>query len=47
MMKYLTYAWDMVQALESASHACCKTPATLIDSIRPNNLPEEAKNAEP
>ena len=46
MMKYLTYTWDMVQALESASHASCKTPVALIDSICPNNLPEKAKNTE-
>ena len=29
----------LVQALESASAASCKTPATFIDSIRPNNPP--------
>ena len=34
-MKYSTYTWDLVQALESASPAPCKTPATFIDSIRP------------
>ena len=28
-----------MQALESASPASCKTPATFIDSIRPNNQP--------
>ena len=27
------------RALESASPASCKTPATFIDSIRPNNQP--------
>ena len=32
-----TYTWDLVRALESASPASCKTPATFIDSIRPNN----------
>ena len=32
MMKYSTYTWDLVQALESASPASCKTPATFIDS---------------
>ena len=43
MMKYSTYTWDLVRAFESASPASCKTPATFIDSIRPNNLPEKSK----
>ena len=43
MMKYLNYTWDLLQALESASPDSCKTPATFIDSIRPNNLPEKSK----
>ena len=37
MVLYLTHTWDLVQALESASPASCKTPATSIDSICPNN----------
>ena len=46
-MKYSTYAWDLVWALESASPASCKTPATFTDSIRPNKYPEnETKNPE-
>ena len=43
MMKYSTYTWDLVKALESASHASCKTPAIFIDSIRLNNKPEKSK----
>ena len=43
MMKYSTYTWDPVRALESASHASCKTPATFIDFIRQNNYPEKSK----
>ena len=35
MMKQLTHTWDLVQTLESASPASCKTPATVIDSICP------------
>ena len=42
-MKYSTYTWDLVRALESASPSSCKTPATFIDSIRPNNKPEKGK----
>ena len=37
MMKKSTYNWDMVQVLQSASPASCKTPSTFIDSIRPDN----------
>ena len=37
MMKYSTYTWDLVKVLESASPGSCKTPATFIDSICPNN----------
>ena len=37
MMKQSTYTWDLVRALEAASPASCKTPATFIDSIHPNN----------
>ena len=37
MMLYLTHIWDLVWALESASPASCKTPATSIDSIHRNN----------
>ena len=43
MMKYSTYTWDLVLALELASPASCKTPVTFIDSIRPNNQPEKSK----
>ena len=41
-----THTWDLVRALESASPASCKTPATSIDSIRPNNHLEDQKNPE-
>ena len=37
MMKKSTYTWDLVRALESASPASCKTPATFTYSICPNN----------
>ena len=30
MMKFPTYTWDLVQALESASPDSCKTQATFI-----------------
>ena len=33
MMKYSVYTWDLVQALDSASPASCKTLVTFIDSI--------------
>ena len=45
MMIYSTYTWDLVQALESASSASCKTPATFIDFIRPNDQPEKSKES--
>ena len=32
-----------MRAFESASPASGKTPATFIDSIRPNNKPEKGK----
>ena len=35
-----------VASLQSASLASCKTPATSIDSIRPNNQPRRNKNLE-
>ena len=41
-----TYTWDLVRALESASPASCKTPATFTDSIRPNKQAEKTKNPE-
>ena len=41
-----TYTWDLVRALEWASSASCKTPATFIDSIRPNKQTEKTKNPE-
>ena len=37
MMKYSTYTWDLEWALESASPASWKKPATFIDSIPLNN----------
>ena len=47
MMKQSTYTWDLVRALESASPASCKTPATLLDSICPNTQPgKKTKNPE-
>ena len=45
MMKS-TYTWDLVRALESVPPASCKTLATFIDTIRPNNKPEKTKNPE-
>ena len=46
MMKYSTYTWDLVRALQSAWAASSKTPATFIDSISTSNYPEKAKNPE-
>ena len=46
MMKYSTYTWDLVRTLDSASPASCKTPATFINSIRPNKKSEKIKNPE-
>ena len=43
MVKYSTYTWDLVRALDSASPASSKTPATFIDSIRQNNKLEKGK----
>ena len=43
MMIYSTYIWNLVQALESATPVSCKTPATSIDSICPNNDPRKNK----
>ena len=45
MMIHSTYTWDLLAALESASPAFWKTPATFIDSIHPNNLPEKNKES--
>ena len=45
MMKKSTYTWDLVRALESASPASCKTPATLIDSIHPKDQPGKNKES--
>ena len=42
-MKYLTYTWDMVLALQSASPASWKTTPTFINSIRPKKQPEKKK----
>ena len=44
-MIYSTYTWDLVQALESAFLASCKTPATSIDSIC-SIIHEETENPE-
>ena len=46
MMKYSTYTLGLVRALESASPASCKTPATFIDSIRQTINLEKRKNLE-
>ena len=43
--EYSTYTWDLVRALESASPASCKRPATYIDSIRANNQPGKSKES--
>ena len=43
MMLYSTHTWDLVWTLESASPAFCKTPATSINSIHPNNHPRRKK----
>ena len=43
-MKYSTYTWDMVLAIESASPAYCKTPPRFIKSIPPNKYPEKKKS---
>ena len=40
MMKYSTYTWHLVPALEIAYPASCKTPATCTDVIFPNNQPK-------
>ena len=46
-MLYSTHTLDLVWALESRCPASCQTPATSIDSIRPNNNHyEETKNCE-
>ena len=45
-MKYSTYTSDLVKALESASPASCKTPATFIHSIRLNTQQEKTENPE-
>ena len=42
---YSTHTWDLVQVLESASPASCKTPATSIDSIHRNNHPRRNKKS--
>ena len=44
-MLYSTHTWDLVQALESASPASCKTPSTSIESIRSNNHPRRNKKS--
>ena len=43
MIKYSTYTWDLVPALELASPASCKRQTTFIDSIRLNNQPKKSK----
>ena len=37
------YTWNLVQALQLASPAFCKTPFTFIDSIYQNNQPGKNK----
>ena len=41
----LTYTWDLMWALEATSRASCKTPATSIDSIHPNNQPRRNRKS--
>ena len=44
MMLYSTHTWELVQALDSASPASCKAPATTTDFIsRNNHLPRNRK----
>ena len=45
MVKYSTCSWYLVRALESASLASCKRPATFIDSICPKNQPGKNKES--
>ena len=44
MILYSTHTCDLVQTLESASPASCKTPATSIDPIPPNSHPGRKKS---
>ena len=46
MMKYSTYTWDLVQALESASPASCKAPATFINPSAQTIYEKKATNPE-
>ena len=46
MMKYSTYTWALVWALESASTASCKTPATFIDPFAQTINQKKTKNPE-
>ena len=41
MIKCLTYTWNLVRALESASLTSCKMPGILTDFIHPNNHPKK------
>ena len=43
--KIPTYPCNLVQALESASPASCKTPSTFINSICSNNQPGKIKES--
>ena len=45
MMKYSTFTWDMVQALESKSLAFRKTPAPSIVSICKSNQSKRNKKS--
>ena len=45
MMKYSSNNWDFVGSLESVSTASCKTLATFINSIAPNNQPGKSKES--
>ena len=42
-MKYSTYLWELVPALESASPASCLAPAKFIDSIQQHTSQEKSK----
>ena len=46
MMKYSTYTWDLVRALESASSASCKTPAIFTVPSAQTINHKKAKNPE-
>ena len=45
MMKYSTYTWDLVWALDCVSPVSYNTPATFIDSPYPNNQTGKSKES--